>query len=60
MYHPEQTHPEFQFQSYLTDLTSKELFVGVSFNRSDSSPGYLMNSKSEYKQGEVARVTLVR
>ena len=27
---------------------------------SASSPGFLMNSKSEYKQVEVARVVLVR
>jgi hypothetical protein len=32
----------------------------VSINRSASTEGYLLNSKAEYKQGEVARVTIQR
>ena len=39
---------------------SKQIFEGVSINNSPSSPGLLMNSKAEYRQGEVARVVLVR
>ena len=38
----------------------KGIFEGVSINRSPSSPGLLMNSKAEYRQGEVARVVMVR
>ena len=38
----------------------KAIFEGVSINNSSSTPGHLMNSKAEYKQGQVARVVLVR
>ena len=38
----------------------KTIFEGVSINHSPSTPGHLMNFKTEYKQGEVAMVVLVR
>ena len=41
-------------------LMEKAIFDGVSINNSPSIPGNLMNSKTEYKQGQVARVVLVR
>ena len=61
LHHPE-ANPEYEFrpEKHFTDPVSKQIFEGVSINTSASSPGYLMNSKSEYKQGEVARVVLIR
>ena len=38
----------------------KAIFEGVSINNSPSTPGHLMSSKTEYKQGQAARVVLVR
>ena len=61
LHHPDFT-AEFQFETEksFSDPASKQLFEGVSINRSPSTPGFLMNSKAEYKQGEVARVEVVR
>ena len=61
LYHPVAT-PEFQFQAekFFPDATSAQIYEGVSINNSPSNEGYLMNSKSEYLQGEVARVVVVR
>jgi hypothetical protein len=61
LHHPEAT-PEFEFrpEKFLSDTISKQIFEGVSINNSPSSPGLLMNSKAEFRQGEVARVVLVR
>ena len=54
--------PTFQFQAekFFPDATSAQIYEGVSINHSPSAEGYLMNSKAEYQQGEVARVVLVR
>ena len=54
--------PEFQFQAekFFSDATSAQIFEGVSINHTPSDEGFLMNSKSEYQQGEVARVVVVR
>ena len=54
--------PEFQFQveKFFPDATSAQIYEGVSINNSPSAEGYLMNSKAEYQQGEVARVVIVR
>ena len=61
LHHPE-ADPEFEFrpEKLFQDPVSKQIFEGVSINKSASSPGFLMNSKAEYRQGEVARVVLVR
>ena len=61
LHHPD-TNPTFKFQpeKSFRDPVSKQIYEGVSINNAPSSPGLLMNSKSEYKQGEVARVVLVR
>jgi hypothetical protein len=61
LHHPE-TNPEFEFrpERHFPDPMSKQIFEGVSINNSPSSPGHLMNSKAEYRQGEVARVVMVR
>ena len=54
--------PEFQFRAekFFSDATSAQIFEGVSINHTPSSEGFLMNSKAEYQQGEVARVVIVR
>ena len=54
--------PEFEFQAerFFSDATSAQIFEGVSINNTPSDEGYLMNSKAEYQQGEVARVVVVR
>ena len=61
LHHPDST-AEFQFETEksFSDPASKQLFEGVSINRSPSTPGFLMNSKAEYKQGDLARVEVVR
>ena len=61
LHHPG-TVPAFQFQAekFFPDATSAQIYEGVSINHSPSAEGYLMNSKAEYQQGEVARVVLVR
>ena len=60
-HHPDNV-PEFEFKTEKTfsDTASKQLYKGISINRSPSTHGYLMNSTAEYKQGEVARVEVVR
>ena len=54
--------PDFQFQAekFFSDATSAQIYEGVSINHSTSAEGFLMNSKAEYQQGEVARVVVVR
>ena len=61
LHHPG-TVPAFQFQAekFFPDATSAQIYEGVSINHSPSAEGFLMNSKAEYQQGEVARVVLVR
>ena len=50
----------YQTDKTFSDPSSKQIYEGVSINRSPSTPGFLMNSKTEYRQGEVARVEVVR
>ena len=54
--------PEFEFQAekYFSDATSAQIYEGVAINNTPSDEGYLMNSKAEYQQGEVARVVVLR
>ena len=54
--------PEFEFQAerFFSDATSAQIYEGVAINNTPSDEGYLMNSKAEYQQGEVARVVVVR
>ena len=61
LHHPD-TPPEFEFkpEKFFNDPLSKSMFEGVSINRSPSTEGYLMNSKAEFRQGEVARVVVER
>jgi hypothetical protein len=61
-HHQDTTAPVFEFrqEKIFSDPVSKQIFEGVSINHSPSSPGLLMNSKAEYRQGEVARVIIAR
>ena len=61
LHHPGE-NPIFQFEAekFFPDATSAQIYEGVSINNSPSTEGYLMNSKAEYQQGEVARVVMVR
>ena len=45
---------------FFKDPLTRQINEGVRINNSRSSPDYLMNSKSEFRQGEVARVTITR
>ena len=60
--HHQGVTPTFQFKAekFFSDATSAQIFEGVSINHTPSAEGFLMNSKAEYQQGEVARVVLVR
>ena len=42
------------------DPLTRHINEGVRINNSRSNAGYLMNSKSEYRQGEVPRVVVTR
>ena len=54
--------PEFQFEAekFFSDATSAQIYEGVCINHTPSAEGYLMNSKAEYQQGQVARVVVMR
>ena len=60
LHHPGE-NPVFQFEAekFFPDATSAQIYEGVSINHTPSTEGYLMNSKAEYQQGEVARVVMV-
>ena len=45
---------------FFKDPLTRQINEGVRINNSRSTPGFLMNSKSEFRQGEVARVDITR
>ena len=45
---------------FFKDPLTRQINEGVRINNTQSSPGCLMNSKAEFRQGEVSRVVLVR
>ena len=47
-------------EKFFNEPVSQKIFEGCSINHYTSSPGFLMNSKAEFRQGEVARVVIVR
>ena len=51
---------EFKSEEFFINSLEKGIFEGVYIDHSPSSPGLLMNSKAEYRQGEVRRVAIVR
>jgi hypothetical protein len=62
LHHLDGQPPEYEFrpEKFFPDPLSKQIFEGISINHSPSTPGHLMNSKAEYRQGEVARVVVAR
>ena len=61
IHHPTK-EPKYQFKAkkFLTTPMEKSIYEGVSINNSPSNPGHFKSSKTEYKQGKVARVVLAR
>jgi hypothetical protein len=49
---------EFTAEKFFRDAASHQIYEGVAINRSPSTPGYLMNSRAEYEQGQVARLVV--
>ena len=45
---------------FFKDPLTRQINEGVRINNTRSTPGFLMNSKSEFRQGEVARVAITR
>ena len=60
--HHSHLDPQFQFQAekFCSTLMEKAIFEGVFISNCPSTPGHMMNSKTECKQGKVARVVLFR
>ena len=60
IYHPN-TEATFEIRpvEYFTDPLTRQINEGVRINNSKSDEGYLMNSKSEYRQGVVPRVAMI-
>ena len=58
-FHPGQ-EPNYIMKAlkFYKDPLTRQINEGVRINNTRSTPGYLMNSKSEFRQGEVARVTI--
>ena len=61
LHHPNEK-PQFEFQTerFFPDAVSAQIYEGVRINNSESDESYLMNSRSEYEQSNVARVVLAR
>ena len=51
---------EFTAEKFFPDAMSHQIFEGIAINRSPSTPGYLMNSRAEYDQGQVARLVVAQ
>ena len=60
-FHPGQ-EPSFTTKAtkFFSDPLTRQINEGVRINNTNSSPGMLMNSKAEFHQGAVARVTVNR
>ena len=61
LFHPNQM-PKFVFEAekFFKDVASHQIYEGVCINNSQSTPGYLMNSRAEFEQGSVARVVVAQ
>ena len=59
LFHPNQM-PKFVFEAekFFKDVASHQIYEGACINNSQSTPGYLMNSRAEFEQGSVARVVV--
>ena len=60
LFHPN-TNPDFNITqvSYYKAPLGRQINEGVRINNTKSHEGYLMNSKSEFHQGEVPRVMIM-
>ena len=60
-FHPGQ-EPNFitKATKFFSGPLTRQINEGVRINNTKSSPGMLMNSKAEFHQGAVARVTVER
>jgi hypothetical protein len=48
----------FEAEKFFREPIMHQIYEGVCINRSPSTPGYLMNSRAEYDQGQVARLVV--
>ena len=61
LFHPgEECKFAFEVEKLFKDAISHQIYEGICINHSPSTPGYLMNSKAEYEQGQVARLVVAR
>ena len=51
---------EFTAEKFFHEPVMHQIYEGVCINRSASTPGYLMNSRAEYEQGQVARLVVAQ
>ena len=51
---------EFTAEKFFREPVMHQIYEGVCINRSASTPGYLMNSRAEYEQGQVARLVVAQ
>ena len=60
-HHPDKA-PNFDIKpvGFFQDVLTRQINEGVRINNSNSDQGYLMNSKSEFRQGEVPRIVITR
>ena len=59
LFHPgEECHFSFETEKFFNDAMSHQIYEGVCINNTPSTPGYLMNSRGEYEQGAVARLSV--
>ena len=61
LHHPNK-RPQFEFRTekFFSDAISAQIYEGVCINNSKSDEGYLLNSRAEYEQGNIARVVVLR
>ena len=59
-YHPGK-EPDFEIKvvDFFMDPLTRQVNEGVRINNSQSDPGLLINSKSEFRQGVVPRIRMV-
>ena len=59
LFHPdEECHFSFETEKFFNDAMSHRIYEGVCINNTPSTPGYLLNSRAEYEQGAVARLSV--
>ena len=61
MFHPnKELDFEIKLVGFYNDSLTRQINEGVRINNDNSTGGYCMNSKSEFRQGVVPRVTYTR